>query len=107
MRVIEPDTNGIMSNRVSSKKPYMFTSRNQFFLILSVTLDLGRRTFNSQELRRQRETVAILKIYLKNFFGGFDPNLNRPRFSFGHDTFALLSTRASFDSMIGMPSRTG
>ena len=67
MQVVELEANGVIADRFDLHDADVAAARNDGFLARTMTLNLGRRAFHTQQFSAQGKTLSVLEIDLEDF----------------------------------------
>ena len=101
VRVVEGDSDRVITDGLGRHDPDMPAPGYGFLLVRPVSLYFGAGAFDAQVFRGINKARAIVEIHFQRPVRALEPDLDRC----GHCYSSSL--RASSGSMIGMPSRTG
>ena len=76
--IVELDLDRVIADRLDVHDADMTPAGERHFLTGAVALDLGRRAFHAQKLRRQTKAVTVIEGDGEHLFLAVDPDFRRP-----------------------------
>src|SRR6267378_2677316 len=79
VHIVETEPHRIIADRINGENRHVALSANRFALRFGMTLHFGGGAGHTEEFRREREGIAILKCDMQRAAVLHEPDLNRPR----------------------------